>query len=210
MYIYARLEVARMARQATQVNLSALPAALTTAQARQSGISRRVLDRLVSEGRLERLGRGVLLQPHLVGTTDVTLLEAAVRAHEATICLTSALAHHDLTDEIPTALDLALPRGRRQPSGPPLARWHTYDLATFGSGRMTLPLPTGLTIGIYGPERSIVDAFNPRFLLGRDVAVEALRRWLRRRGSQPTQLLELANPWPHARAPLDQTLQVLL
>ena len=81
---------------------------------------------------------------------------------------------------------------------------------TFESGRKVLELPTGPLVGLYGPERSIVDAFNPRFLLGSDVAVEALRRWLRRRGAQPAALLERAKPWPHTRAPLIQTLQVLL
>ena len=41
-------------------------------------------------------------------------LEIALRASDATLCLTTALSHHDLTDVIPPEIDLALPRSRRR------------------------------------------------------------------------------------------------
>lgn len=42
-----------------------------------------------------------------------------------------------------------------------------------------------LSIGLYSPERTIVDAFRLRHELGADVANEALKRWLRRRAGRP-------------------------
>lgn len=52
---------------------------------------------------LERIARGIYLPAHTTAA-DWGWIEAASRRPEATICMTSALALHDLTDEIPAAL----------------------------------------------------------------------------------------------------------
>ncbi len=201
-----------MPKARTPIDLDALglPAAFTTATAAASGLTRRLQDRMVSEGQLERLARGLLDRPDLTQEADWDLLEAALRAPDTIICLTSALARHDLTDEIPAALDLALPRGRYEPVRPSVARWHAYYPDTFAIGRTELPVAPGISLGLYSPERSVVDAFNPRMRLGHEIAVEALRRWLERRESQPSALLEMAKAWPHAQVRLLHALQVLL
>ena len=62
---------------------------------------------------------------------DWDQLEAATRRPEATICLLSALARYDLTDAIPDALDVAIPRGMRTPMTESAIRWHRFDAATF-------------------------------------------------------------------------------
>jgi len=68
----------------------------------------------------------------------------------------------------------------------------------------------GLTIGLYSPERTIIDAFRLRHELGADVANEALKRWLRRRGSTPASLLALSRSFPQALPTLSSTLEILL
>ncbi|MCA1672091.1 MAG: hypothetical protein LC799_07775 [Actinobacteria bacterium] len=45
---------------------------------------------------------------------------------------------------------------------------------------------------------------------GEDEAYEALRRWLRRRESQPSTLLTMAGHFPRSVAPIRQALTVLL
>ena len=92
---------------------------------------------------------------------DWDQIEAATRRPDATICLTSALAHHDLTDTIPAALDVAIPRGSRTPASTGAIAWHQFDRATFEIGREQITIPGSTqTIGIYSPERSITDAFR--------------------------------------------------
>jgi hypothetical protein len=71
-------------------------------------------------------------------------------------------------------------------------------------------MKSGLSIGLYSPERSIVDAFRLRHELGAEVANEALKRWLRRRGNQPAALLELARSFPKALPALRTTMEILL
>jgi len=66
------------------------------------------------------------------------------------------------------------------------------------------------SIGLYNPQRCIVDAFRLRHLEGLEPAVEALRRWLRRRGSQPAELLAMARAFPKAEPGLRSALEILL
>lgn len=192
-----------------EARLRELPAAFTRHEALTAGLSAAVLERLAGEGAVRRFAHGLYVDEE-DGLTDLDLAEARLRSPRATICLTSALARHGLVDEIPSRHDVAVPRGAHLPALGARVWWHKYDPSTFEIGRQTETLGRDLEIGIYDAERSIVDAFNPRLGVPREQAVEALRAWLRRKGSQPSSLLSLAKNWPHARAGLVAALQVLL
>jgi hypothetical protein len=61
--------------------------------------------------------------------------------------------------------------------------WHQFHRATFEIGREQIAMPgSNQTIGIYSPERSIVDAFRLRGEVGYELARDALPEWLRRGG----------------------------
>jgi hypothetical protein len=89
-------------------------------------------------------------------------------------------------------------------------RWHHFDAATFDLGREDLDLGAGRIIGLYSPERCIIDAFRLSGTEGPELGNEALRRWLRRRGASPASLLKLAAQLPRAEASLRRSLQILL
>lgn len=171
-------------------------------------MSERQLYGLRDTGVIEQLARGLFRRADATGDPD--LLEVAARAPNATLCLGTALARHDLTDEIPTVIDVALPRTHRQPAVTAPVRWHRFDPDTFDVGRQ--PLAVGeLSMGIYSPERSICDAFRLRHREGHEQAIDALKRWLRRRGSRPTALLRVARLLgPAAEAPIREALEILL
>lgn len=183
--------------------------ALTPGAAEQGGLSSRsALYRAAREGRYERIARGIYL-PADAPAADWDWIEAATRRPEATICLASALAHHDLTDTIPAAADIAIPRGTRTPAGNPSIAWHQFDRATFEIGRAEIPIPgTSLTIGIYSPERSIADAFRLRGETGYELPRDALKEWLRR-GGKPAKLIETASQIPRAKGPVLRALDML-
>ncbi len=65
---------------------------------------------MLATGEVERVSRGLYRRTDSV-PLDYDLVEIAVRADKATLCLVSALARHELTDIIPAAHDVALPRG---------------------------------------------------------------------------------------------------
>lgn len=183
-------------------------ATLTPTTAARQGLSRSGLYRAARKGRLERIARGIYL-PSDAAASDWDWIEAATRRPRATICLTSALAHHDLTDTIPSALDIAVPRGTRIPTGHSAIAWHSFDKATFDLGRDEIPIPGAeQSIGLYSAERSIADAFRLRNEVGYELARDALKEWLRR-GGKPARLIDLATTLPRAKAPLLSALDAL-
>lgn len=209
-----------------------------------TSLSHTSLRRLTQAGVIEKVGHGLYrrLDAPLI---DLDLAEVALRSTKATVCLLSALAHHDLVTAIPTRHDIALPRGHGTITTPVPVAWHFFDAATFDVGRTELllgderedenaqellrePPPDTtyggdvthvgndtydrgpLRIGLYNPERSIADAFRLRHQIGHEIAVEALRTWLRRPGASPATLVRTAEQLPHARRPLTDALAVLL
>lgn len=189
---------------------ASLPETFTYTDARAAGISKRRLYKLRDQGQIEQLGHGLFQRADHRQDADIDLIELAVRAPKATVCLTSALARHGLTDEIPASIDIALPRGQWRPATRAPVTWHSFSTATFDLGREPLELTRELTIGLYSPERSIIDAFRLRHREGSDLAIGALKRWLRLPGSQPATLLQLATRFPLTQPALRAALETLL
>lgn len=186
--------------------LAALPDTFRYSEALER-ISERQLRRLIANGDITALSRGLYRKSDWLGDED--LIEIAARSPKATICLRSALARHNLIDDIPNEIDIAIPRGAWTPETNAPVRWRHFDPASFEIGREAFDLAGEQTIGLYSAERSIIDAFRLRHLDGADLANEALKRWLRR-GGQPSELLRMAGHFPRAIKPLRQTMEVLL
>lgn len=188
--------------------LDALPNAFSYGLAQQRGLSDRRLRGLVADGVLERLGHGLYRKAD-APPADLDRIEIALRAPEATLCLTSALSLHDLTDAIPSEIDVALPRSRRPPRVSAPVRWHRFHENTFLVGRETIQVDEGLSLGAYSAERSVIDAFRLRHQEGEELAVEALRRWLKRPEATPADLLAMARSFPKVEPSLLQALRIL-
>ena len=193
-----------------QAVLAQLPLTFTYSQARRAGISDHLLYRMRDSGLIENVGTGLYRRADRAGSADVDLLEIAHRAPNATICLTSALARHGLSDEIPARIDVALPRGQHRPVVEAPAVWHHFDPATFEVGRTLIKIDEETSLGLYGPARSIVDAVRLRHVEGNELGLVALRRWLRRPGSSPSELLAVASRFPRAEKTIRHALEVLL
>jgi hypothetical protein len=67
----------------------------------------------------------------------------------------------------------------------------------------------GVTLGLYSAERSIIDAFRLSHQEGEELAVEALKRWLRRRGAAPAGLPAMARSFPRVEPSLIRALRIL-
>jgi predicted transcriptional regulator of viral defense system len=186
-----------------------LPTTFTAADATQYGVSRRELQRMLATGALERLGRGLYRRRDDAAPLDYDLVEIAVRADKATLCLLSALARHELSDIIPATYDVALPRGTWRPRTTAPVQWHTFDRATFELGRNEIPVDDTHALGLYNAPRTIVDTFRLRREVGPEVANEALRRWLRQ-GGEPAELIRITNSFRAAKPAILHALQVLL
>ena len=158
----------------------------------REGINRRTLYAMRDEGVLTQLSRGVFRLASLpeLGTPDLVTVSA--RVPSGVVCLISALSFHELTTQIPHAVDIALPRGATAPriDYPPV-NIYWFSSAAFTSG-VENPKVDGQKLRVYSPEKSVADAFKYRNKLGLDVALEALKLWRARRRASIERLLEQA------------------
>ncbi|MGN6088938.1 MAG: type IV toxin-antitoxin system AbiEi family antitoxin domain-containing protein [Actinomycetales bacterium] len=200
----------RLEKPRTRTDEDALPAIFSYADARRAGLSQRRIYHLRDSGVIEPLTRGTYRRATRDPLVDPDLQLIAVRSPMATLCLLSALAFHGLTDEIPARIEVALPRGRRLPSIPAPIAWHTFDPRTFEVGRELHTLGDEEQIGIFSPERTLVDVFRLRHRVGSDLAYGALREWARLPASSPRALLTVAASFPSALPALRSALEVLL
>lgn len=141
----------------------------------EQSIPTAVLGRLVSAGKLERVGRGVYSLPGRPITEFHTLAEVALRAPQGVICLLSALRLHGIGTQAPFEVWLAIPKNL------PLPR---FDQPALRAVRMSGAALTegieehtieGVNVRIFSAAKTVADCFKYRNKIGIDVALEALR-----------------------------------
>ncbi len=166
---------------------------LRAGQARAAGVHPRTLAAMVTDGVIERVSRGLYCLADAPPISDPDLVVASIKAPSAVVCLISALAFHELTTQIPHRVDLALPPGARTPKldHPPIQVYRFSDRSmTEGVEQHDIgPTP----VRIFCAPKTVADCFKFRNRIGTDVAVEALRAYLRRRGSNMDDLLRFAD-----------------
>lgn len=162
---------------------------LRMSDAIRQGVSKRTLYAMRDNGALEQLSRGLYRLASLPGLEAPDLVTAASRIPNGVICLISALAFHDLTTQVPHAVDIAVAKGTETPrvDYPPL-NVYWFSGKAFSEGIET-PTIDGVTLRIYSAEKSVADAFKFRNKIGMEVALEALRSWRKRRGARVEDLL---------------------
>ncbi|MFD9326747.1 type IV toxin-antitoxin system AbiEi family antitoxin domain-containing protein [Streptomyces sp. NPDC060065] len=147
--------------------LTGLSPTFTTAQARQVLLSPRDLASLVAEGEIDELSRGVYRRADAPATAHADLLTVCARAPRAVVCGESALALHELIDDIPAVVHIAVPRGTRRPtiSYPPTVVAQ-YVSKTFTLGVERFEAAPGETVPVYNAAPSVVDAMRHRNRIG--------------------------------------------
>jgi predicted transcriptional regulator of viral defense system len=149
---------------------------LRTGQALANGIHPETLYRLVRDGELTRVARGLYRLAAAQEFRNPDLAVVAVKAPTGVICLISALAYHGITTQIPRVVEIAVPRGRYaglRLRTPPV-KIYRFDPSTFDQGIESHSTDGG-NLRIYGVARTLVDCFKYRNKIGLDVALEALR-----------------------------------
>lgn len=159
-----------------------------------AGVSWRDLYALRDQGAILELSRGLYQRADAAGISHVDFVAVCGRAPHGMICLNSALAYWDLSDEIPAEADLAVPSGSHRPviDYPP-TRVHVFRAGTFAIGRLEVAEEAGERFWVSDRERTVADAFRLRHLTGDDLAFAALRRYLQSR-PRLARLAEVARP----------------
>jgi predicted transcriptional regulator of viral defense system len=156
-----------------------------------AGVHPRDLYAARDAGRLVEVSRGVFRLADLP-VTEPDLLVVATRMPRAVLCLVTALHLHALTEEIPRAAHVALPRGihAARLAHPPLEVYH-FSAASLAVGVEARTIDA-VAVRLTTPAKSVADAFKFRSRIGADVAREALRELLRRRVASPAEVDDMA------------------
>ena len=157
-----------------------------------AGIPRAYLRRLCDQGMLEQVDRGLYRLPNAPVTELHSLAEVAVRVPHGTICLLSALQVHGLTTEVPHAVWVMIARHARVPK-----LSHPKLEVVRASGRaLELGIETrnvdGVLVRVTSPAKTVADCFRYRRHVGLDVALAALRDYIRAHRGGMDALVEAA------------------
>jgi predicted transcriptional regulator of viral defense system len=151
------------------------------------------LAKLVDEGRLLQLSRGLYTLPDRVVTEHSTLAEVAIKFPRSIFCLLTALQIHGLTTQSPHQVWLAVDVKARAPQMqyPPLkvVRFSGEALET---GVQTKVIDEVVSICVTDIEKTIVDCFKYRNKIGIDIAIEALHEAWRSKRMSMDQVWEYA------------------
>jgi len=152
---------------------------LRASTAIELGVPKHVLYEMVKTGELIREAQGIyrLTETPMPGNPD--LVNLSLRVPRAVFCLISALYFHELTTQIPHFIYFALPRDVKTPKiqRPPIRVFH-FSGEAYQAGIVEHDLD-GVKVRIYNREKTIADCFKFREKIGMDVALEAVKDYLR-------------------------------
>jgi predicted transcriptional regulator of viral defense system len=171
-------------RETAALNLAKIISTREVARRRDltaQGVTANHLHRLVESGRVERVGRGLYRAKEAEITEYHTLLEAALLVPKGVVCLLSALRLHDLTTQAPFEVWMAIGNKSWRPTtGDVPLRIHYFSGRALTEGVERHEIE-GVPVNIYSAAKTVADCFKFRNKIGVDVAIEALRDYLRKR-----------------------------
>lgn len=149
---------------------------------------------LVKDGIIEKIKPGlyrlvVMLESNNIPDSYIDVMQAIPKG---VICLLSALDYYHLTTYNPSEIYVAIPLSEKFPTiqYPPIHKYFFPE--RFYSPGIDQVKSGNHVIRIYNPEKTIADMFRYRKKLGEDLALEALKTYLKRKDANINRLREYA------------------
>ncbi|MCK5534510.1 hypothetical protein KAI68_05290, partial [bacterium] len=83
-------------------------------QINEAGFNKALIKTCLTNNDIEKLDRGLYILSKGMSPANLDFVAVSIKAPKGTICLISALAFHQATDEIPSNIDVAIPRGTHE------------------------------------------------------------------------------------------------
>jgi len=163
------------------------------AELREAGVTAATVSRMEKDGEVIRLARGLYQLPDAELDANHSLAEAAKRFPKGVICLVSALAFHELTDQLPKKVWMAIGRNdwTPKPSDMPI-RTVRFSDDLLADGVETHVIE-GVSVKVFDAAKTIADCFRHRSKIGLTVAIEGLQEALRQRKATPAEIARAAD-----------------
>ena len=166
---------------------------LRLAELRGAGVTAATVSRMEKDGEVIRLARGLYQLPDAELDANHSLAEAAKRFPKGVICLISALAFHELTDQLPKKVWMAIGRNDwvPKPSDMPIRVLRfSDDLLADGVESHVIE---GVPVKVFGIAKTVADCFRHRGKIGLPIALEGLQEALRQRKATPAEIARAAD-----------------
>jgi len=139
------------------------------------GAPRVVLTRMMANGQLEKIGRGIYRLPDSHGSEHESLITIATKVPQAIFCLLTALQFHELTTQLPREVWIAMPRGSHTPKiNYPPVKMIQFAGEAYSEG-VEIVERDQVKLRVYCVAKTVADCFKHRNKIGLDVALEALK-----------------------------------
>ena len=158
----------------------------------QEGITATALARVVESGEVLRIGHGLYQLPDGAFDAETSLAEVSKRIPNGRICMTSALAFHGLTDQMPRKVWIAIGAKDWEPKiAYPRIRIVRFRQPYLDYG-VNQHIISGVDVPIYSVAKALADAFRNPKLVDRSVAIESLRSAIEQRKASPSEIAQAA------------------
>ena len=144
---------------------------------------------MLKSGHIEKLSRGLYKLKEGIELTNPDLITASIKVPKGIVCLISALAFHNVTNEIPRYVELAIPKGTHpnKVDYPPVKLYYISE-KMWRPGIEEHDIE-GHKVRVYNLPKTIADCFKFRNKIGLDVARIALKEAIREKNVSPRELI---------------------
>lgn len=159
---------------------------------RNAGVTAATVSRMVGDGEVIRLARGLYQLANSPLDTSHSLAEATKRVPKGIVCLVSALAFHGLTDQFPRKVWLAIGKSDWTPKSDGTQLRVVRFTETLLSESVETHMIEGVPVKVFSAAKTVADCFRHRSKVGLSVAIEGLQETLRQRKATPGEIARQA------------------
>lgn len=164
----------------------------STGDISSAGIDRKYLKDLVNEGNIERIKRGLYRWKDAKFDVEEELINVSKIIPHGIICLESALSYYKLTTYTPGEYTVAVHRkyNTKLPDYPPIKLYYFSD-KYYIDGVEKIDI-NGHIIKMYNVEKTICDCLRYEDKISKDIIVESIKEYVRRRDKNISKLMNYA------------------
>ena len=157
-----------------------------------AGFTKAHLKASLNFGRIQKFDRGLYRLSDGTSLSNPDLVVVSIKVPKGTICLLSALAFHEATNEIPKYVDIAILRGMHanKIKYPPV-KFYRFAPNAWKAGIEKHDIE-GHEIKVYSLAKTIADCFKFRNRIGVNVARDALKIAMAEKGVKPRDIMKYA------------------
>lgn len=156
------------------------------------GFNKTLLKASLNSGWIQKVDRGLYRLSDGFDLSEPDLVAVSIKAPKGVVCLLSALAFHEATNEIPHCVHVAIPRGTHANKirYPPV-RFYRYNPNAWEAGIEEREI-AGRKIKVYSLAKTIADCFKFRNKIGMNIARDALKIAVNEKGTNPQEIMRYA------------------